>query len=101
MYSKYDLGMCIFVRLPLFIINGVGCAFPLLRTYQTRILKTFSLKKELDVGIVKKVIETRSIDNMNQSQTSLVNPSNHIPYILHLVWWKDSLMMSGFGLYYL
>ena len=38
---------------------------------------------------------------MNQSQTSLVNPSNRIPYILHLVGWKDLLMMSGFGSYYL
>ena len=45
--------------------------------------------------------QKQDLDNMNQSQTSLVNPSNHIPHILHLVGWKDSIMMSGFGLYYL
>ncbi len=31
---------------------GICCAFALLKTYQTRIIKTFSLKKEIDVGIV-------------------------------------------------
>ena len=38
---------------------------------------------------------------MNQSQTSLVNSSDPIPYILHLVCWKDLIIMSDFGSYYL
>ena len=72
------------------------------KTYQTRILKTFSLKKEIDVGIVQKVTEKRSIDNMNRSQTSLVNPSNSQNVkCRECGGWKDSLMMSGFGPYYL
>ena len=75
----------------------ICCAFALLKTYQTRILKFFSLNKETDVGIVSKVTETTPIDNMNQSQTSLVNPFNpHIPTFTFWAW-TDSLMMSGVG----
>ena len=46
-------------------------------------------------------METRSIDNMNQSQTSLVNPSNPLNVKCRECGWKDSLMKSGFGSYYL
>ena len=38
---------------------------------------------------------------MNQSQTSLVNPSNTQKVKVGNVCWKDSIMMSDFGSYYL
>ena len=38
---------------------------------------------------------------MNQSQALLLNPSNPRSLLLSLVGWKDSIMTSGFGSYYL
>ena len=38
---------------------------------------------------------------MNQSQTSLVNPSNPLKVKCREWGWKDSLVISGFGSYYL